>query len=96
MPTISNTTMPTISITPKLRIIGTCETCSAMNASTAATVATTRAGPTFASDSAIGWASLSSTTSSSTRLWIWMAKSMPNPIRIGRPEIVTSESSTPR
>ena len=39
--------------------------------------------------------SLSSTTSSSTRLWIWIAKSIPSPIRIGRPEIVTSDRSMP-
>ena len=31
------------------------------------------------------------TTSSSTRLWSWMAKSMPTPSSTGRPEIVTTD-----
>ena len=33
--------------------------------------------------------------SSSMRLWIWIAKSTPSPIRIGSPEIVTIVSGMP-
>ena len=94
MPTATSTTMPMASITPKSRIIGTCETWSARNATTPLMVATMSAGARLACVSDIGCAAWSRTTSSSTRLWIWMAKSMPRPMRIGRPEIVTSERST--
>ncbi len=68
MPTVTNTITPTARSTPKSRIIGTFEICNAMNASTPVIVATISGGTTFASDSAIGCTSLSSTTSSSTRL----------------------------
>ena len=45
--------------------------------------------------SEIGCSSWSSSTSSSIRLWTWIAKSIPSPIRIGSPAIVTSERSIP-
>ena len=95
IPTTTRVTMPMASITPKSRIIGTCEISRARNATTPAMVATMSAGERLASVSAIGWGSRSSTTSSSTRFWIWIAKSIPNPMRIGSPEIVTSERSMP-
>ena len=94
-PTTRMMTMPTASITPKSRIIGTSETRITRNAATAAKVAATSGGPRLASVSWMGKRDRSRTTSSSTRLWTWMAKSTPSPIRIGRPEMVTSERSMP-
>ena len=74
--------------------MGTWEINNARKASTPAMVATISAGARFASVSEMGCSALATTTSSSTRFWIWMAKSMPRPIRIGSPEMVTSDRST--
>ena len=95
MPTITSTKMPIPSRTPKSRIMGTLEMRKATKATTAVKAAANNGGARLATVSAIGWASLSSTTSSSMRLWIWIAKSIPIPMRIGRPEIVTSDRSMP-
>ena len=87
--------MPTASSTLKSRIIGTFERRRAMNASTLVIAATRIGGPMLAAARASGWRSRPVRTSSSMRLWTWIARSMPNPIRIGRPEIVTSDRSIP-
>ena len=68
MPTMTSTVMPIASRMPKSRIIGTFEMRNARNATTPVSVAANSGGARLASVSAIGWSSLSSTTSSSTRL----------------------------
>ena len=88
-------TTPTASRMPNSRIIGTCEASSARTAMTAATVATPSAGPMWMSVSAKASSGSSWRTSSSTRLWTWMANSTPRPMRIGSPAMVTSESWKP-
>ncbi len=96
MPVTSSITIPVANSTPKSWIIGTREIRIARNAIIADTVATTIGGPSRRSVSANGSTPGSRTHSSSTRLWIWIANSTPIPIRIGRPEIVTSDKLPPR
>ena len=95
MPVIISITTPIDNSTPKSRIIGTSEMRSAKNATTAVMTAATSGGPRLDTDSLIGCGSRSRTTSSSTRLCNWIAKSMPRPIRIGRPEMVTNDRLMP-
>ena len=87
--------MPMASSAPKSWTIGTWEMRTVRKAMTAATVAATIGGPVRASVSPNGSAFRSSVRSSSMRFWIWMANSMPRPIRIGSPAIVTSDSFVP-
>ena len=95
MPAISSATMPIESRTPKSWTIGTREIFTVRNAITAATVAVSSAGPMWSSVSANASRPWGAPRSSSIRFWIWMENSMPSPIRIGRPAIVTSDSFVP-
>ena len=87
--------MPIDSRTPKSCTIGTFEIFTVRKAMTAATVAATSGGPMCRSVVSNGLPERSTLRSSSIRFWIWMANSMPRPMRIGRPAIVTSDSFVP-
>ncbi len=67
------TMIPTMSRSPKSRIIGTRANLRAAKASTASKVTTSRAGPSFRAASWIGCATRSMITSSSMRACIWIA-----------------------
>ena len=94
-PAISRATMPIDSSTPKSCTIGTFEIFTVRNAMTAAIVAATSGGPMCNSVASNGLPECSRPRSSSIRFWIWIANSMPRPMRIGRPAIVTSDNLVP-
>ncbi|CAB4815755.1 unannotated protein [freshwater metagenome] len=87
--------MPNDSSTPKSCTIGTREIFTVKNAMAAAIVATNIGGPRWRAVSPTGPVAWSSIRSSSMRFCIWMANSMPRPIRIGSPAIVTSDNFVP-
>ncbi len=84
------------SITPNCRIIGTREICIAKNPMAAATIAIASAGARCSVTRATSTRGAPCTrVSSSKRECIWIAKSTPMPMRMGRPEIVTRLSGIP-
>jgi hypothetical protein len=87
--------MPIDNSTPKSCTIGTFEIRTVRNAITAATVATSSGGPRWRIVSPNASGSRSTERSSSIRFCIWIENSMPRPIRIGRPAMVTSDSMVP-
>ena len=95
IPAINRATMPIDSSTPKSCTIGTLEIFTVRNAMTAAIVAATSGGPMCSSVASNGLPDCSRPRSSSMRFWIWIANSMPSPMRIGRPAIVTSDNFVP-
>ena len=95
MPATSRAMMPIDKSTPKSCTIGTLEILTVRKAMTAATVAATSGGPMCRKVVSNGAPECSTVRSSSSRFWIWIANSMPRPIRIGRPAIVTNESLVP-
>jgi hypothetical protein len=95
MPATRSATMPIDSSTPKSCTIGTFEIRTVRNAITAATVATSSGGPRWRIVSPNASGSRSTERSSSIRFCIWIENSMPRPIRIGSPAMVTSDSMVP-
>ncbi len=95
MPAARRATMPSDSSTPKSCTIGTFEILTVRNAMTAAMVAVSNGGPMCFSVTPNGPDSCSSPRSSSKRFCTWIANSIPRPMRIGRPAMVTSESLVP-
>ena len=95
MPATSSATIPSERSTPKSCTIGTFEIFTTMKAMTAAMVAVSSGGPRWASVSPKGPLTWSMPRSSSIRFWIWIANSMPRPMRMGRPAMVTSDSLVP-